>query len=96
MCGIFGKLYFEKTKIEERDYKDCLETLNHRGPDDSGFYVDENIILGSKRLAIIDLSETGHMPMSNEDGRFWIVFNGEIYNFLELRKGLEKRHKFKS
>ena len=96
MCGIFGKLFFEKTKIEEKDYKDCLDEISHRGPDDEGFYVDENIILGSKRLAIIDLSEAGHMPMKNEDGRFWIVFNGEIYNFLELRKNLEKRHKFKS
>jgi asparagine synthase (glutamine-hydrolysing) len=96
MCGIFGKLFFEKTKIEEKDYKDCLDTISHRGPDDEGFYVDENIILGSKRLAIIDLSEAGHMPMTNEDGRFWMVFNGEIYNFLELRKDLEKRHKFKS
>jgi asparagine synthase (glutamine-hydrolysing) len=96
MCGIFGKLFFEKTKIEEKNYKDCLDAISHRGPDDEGFYVDENIILGSKRLAIIDLSEAGHMPMKNEDGRFWIVFNGEIYNFLELRKNLEKRHKFKS
>jgi len=96
MCGIFGQLFFEKTKIEENDYKDCLDVISHRGPDDEGFYVDENIILGSKRLAIIDLSEAGHMPMTNEDGRFWIVFNGEIYNFLELRKNLEKRHKFKS
>ena len=96
MCGIFGKLFFEKTKIEEEDYKDCLNEISHRGPDDEGFYVDENIILGSKRLAIIDLSPAGHMPMSNEDGRFWLVFNGEIYNFLELRKDLEKRHKFKS
>jgi asparagine synthase (glutamine-hydrolysing) len=96
MCGIFGKLFFEKIKIEEKDYKDCLDAISHRGPDDEGFYVDENIILGSKRLAIIDLSPAGHMPMTNEDGRFWIVFNGEIYNFLELRKDLEKRHKFKS
>jgi len=96
MCGIFGKLFFEKTKIEEKDYKDCLDAISHRGPDDEGFYVDENIILGAKRLAIIDLSEAGHMPMTNEDGRFWIVFNGEVYNFLELKKDLEKRHKFRS
>jgi asparagine synthase (glutamine-hydrolysing) len=96
MCGIFGKLFFEKTKIEKKDYKDCLDAISHRGPNDEGFYVDENIILGSRRLAIIDLSEAGHMPMTNEDGRFWIVFNGEIYNFLDLRKELEKRHKFKS
>lgn len=96
MCGIFGKLFFEKTKIDEKDYEDCLNELKHRGPDDSGFYIDENIILGSTRLAIIDLSPAGHMPMSNEDGRFWIVYNGEIYNFLELKKDLEKRHKFKS
>jgi asparagine synthase (glutamine-hydrolysing) len=96
MCGIFGKLFFEKTKIEKEEYKKCLNEISHRGPDDEGFYVDENIILGSKRLAIIDLSEAGHMPMTNENGRFWLVFNGEIYNFLELKKKLEKNHKFKS
>jgi asparagine synthase (glutamine-hydrolysing) len=96
MCGIFGKFFFEKTDIKTKTYKPCLDTLTHRGPDDEGFYKDENILLGEKRLSIIDLSSAGHMPMSNEDGSLWIVFNGEIYNFLQLRKKLEKKHKFKS
>ena len=59
MCGIFGKFFFEKTKIETEIYKPCLDTLTHRGPDDEGFYKDENILLGAKRLSIIDLSPAG-------------------------------------
>jgi len=96
MCGIFGKLFFEKTKIETNTYRPYLDCLTHRGPDDEGFYKDEHVILGARRLSIIDPSSAGHMPMSNEDKSLWIVFNGEIYNFLELRKRLEKKHKFKS
>lgn len=96
MCGILGKLYFQKSFINQEDFRKSLDILKHRGPDDFGIYYDENIILGSRRLAIIDLSPAGRMPMTNEDESLWIVFNGEIYNFLELRKDLEKRHKFKS
>lgn len=71
--------------------------MRHRGPDDEGFYINGNIGLGHERLSIIDLSEAGHQPMTNEDSRFWIVFNGEIYNYLELRQELiGKGHKFKS
>ena len=65
-----------------------------RGPDDEGYFVDRNAGLGMRRLKVIDLN-TGHQPISNEDGRFWIVFNGEIYNYRELRSELEaKGHKF--
>ncbi len=96
MCGIFGKLYFNKKKNETRLLIECLNTLSHRGPDDSGVYEDGNIFLGSRRLSVIDLSPAGHMPMCNEDKSLWIVFNGEIYNHLELRKKLEKKHRFRS
>ena len=70
------------------------DTLTHRGPDDEGFFVDRNVGLGMRRLNVIDLV-TGHQPISNEDGSIWIVFNGEIYNYPELRKELEKKgHRF--
>ncbi len=71
------------------------ERIKHRGPDDEGFYLDDNISLGHRRLSIIDLSEKAKQPMFNEDKSLCIVFNGEIYNFRELRKNLElKGHKF--
>ncbi len=71
--------------------------LSHRGPDGEGFYSDGTVSLGHRRLSIIDLSASGKQPMSNEDGTIWITFNGEIYNFQELRKELEKRgHTFSS
>jgi asparagine synthase (glutamine-hydrolysing) len=71
--------------------------MQHRGPDDEGFYTDHNVGLGFQRLSIIDLSG-GHQPMSNEDDTLWITFNGEIYNFQSLRETLEKtgRHRFKT
>lgn len=72
-------------------------TLEHRGPDDEGFYVTERCALGHRRLKIIDLSPLGRQPMSNEDESLWVSFNGEIYNYLELRSELLRRgHKFRS
>jgi asparagine synthase (glutamine-hydrolysing) len=71
--------------------------INHRGPDDEGIYVKNNVGLAHKRLSILDLSPAGHQPMHNEDGSIWIVFNGEIYNFLDLREELQKKgHTFRS
>ncbi|MCX6732988.1 MAG: asparagine synthase (glutamine-hydrolyzing), partial [Candidatus Roizmanbacteria bacterium] len=96
MCGIFGKMYFHKKINESPMLIDCLDTLTHRGPDDSGIYEDKCIFLGSKRLSIIDLSNAGHMPMSNKKKNLRIVFNGEIFNYLELRKTLLKKHHFHS
>ncbi|HEY4694595.1 MAG TPA: asparagine synthase (glutamine-hydrolyzing) [Candidatus Nanoarchaeia archaeon] len=89
MCGISGILSFEKNKIDQRTVKAMANTLRHRGPDDEGFYFDENIGLGFRRLAILDLSSAGHQPMNR--GPFWIIFNGEIYNYLELREELKKK-----
>lgn len=69
----------------------------NRGPDDTGVYIDDNVSLGHNRLSIIDLSEKGHQPMCNEDGTIWITYNGEIYNFRELKDALiNSGHKFKS
>ena len=66
------------------------DAIVHRGPDEEGFYSDGNMNLGIRRLSIIDL-ETGHQPVHNEDRSLWAVFNGEIYNFQELRKELEDK-----
>ena len=73
------------------------DIMRHRGPDDRGIFIDKNIGLGHRRLSIIDLSKTGHQPMFNEDKSLTIVYNGEIYNFGELRGELEKEGiKFRS
>ena len=73
------------------------QALQHRGPDDQSTYVDDRVSLGHRRLAIIDLSPAGRQPKCNEDASIWIVFNGEIYNFQEIRAKLEKSgHKFSS
>jgi asparagine synthase (glutamine-hydrolysing) len=68
----------------------------HRGPDAAGCHVEDPIALGHRRLSIIDLSEAAREPLTNEDGTLWLVFNGEIYNFRELRRELEGRHRFRS
>ena len=75
------------------------DTLAHRGPDDSGIVElhDGHLVLGHRRLSIIDLSPLGHQPMASVDGRDWLVFNGELYNFREIRRELQQRgHAFRS
>jgi len=85
VCGICGKIYFDTSRrIEESEIRGMTDSIRHRGPDDDGYYVQDNVGLGFRRLSIIDLS-TGHQPLTNEDGSIWIIFNGEIYNFQELR-----------
>ena len=97
MCGICGKLEFDPlAKVPPRLIKAMADAMVHRGPDDDGYYVKDQIGLGFRRLSIIDLSG-GHQPLSNEDESVWIVFNGEIYNYLELRAFLlAKGHIFKT
>ena len=97
MCGICGAINFDP---EHRVRRSALEAMNqqivHRGPDDAGFYLSENVGLAMRRLSIIDL-ETGHQPLSNEDGNVWLVYNGEIYNHEELRPDLEARgHRYRT
>ncbi len=91
MCGITG-FNFEDPGL----LRSMMKSLSHRGPDDSGVFTDRNISLGHNRLSIIDLSKRARQPLSNEDGSIQVICNGEIYNFRELREGLEKRHKFSS
>lgn len=95
MCGIFGIYYFDNSRpVNERVVKDATDVMSHRGPDDSGYYVSGNIGLGHRRLSIIDLS-AGHQPMANEDSRVITAYNGEIYNFKEIRQELiTKGHTF--
>lgn len=93
MCGICGFFGFEDNKL----IKDMTDILSHRGPDDQGQFVDKNVSLGHRRLSIIDLSEKGRQPMFNEDGSICIVYNGEIYNYKELREIMrQKGHRFNS
>lgn len=95
MCGIVGKVYLDQQRPVEREIIERMKaSIVHRGPDDHGTYIHQNVGFGFQRLAIIDLA-TGHQPMVNEDGSVVIVFNGEIYNFPELRKQLlAAGHKF--
>ncbi|GAK51950.1 asparagine synthase (Glutamine-hydrolyzing) [Candidatus Moduliflexus flocculans] len=95
MCGICGIAnYLETEAVEERLLISMRDALTHRGPDDSGLFVDGRVGLGHRRLSIIDLS-TGVQPIHNEDSSCWIVFNGEIYNYRALRKELEQAgHRF--
>jgi len=97
MCGICGKLNFDEgARVEGGLLRGMLDTIRHRGPDDEGIFVASQVGLGHRRLSIIDLS-AGHQPLSNEDGTVWIVFNGEIYNFQELRSWLlSKGHVFRT
>jgi len=97
MCGICGVLYKDnQRKVESAVLKRMCDTIVHRGPDDEGYKVLGPAGLGMRRLSIIDLT-TGHQPLSNEDQTVWIVLNGEIYNYKELRADLEKlNHKFKT
>ncbi len=100
MCGISGIWnYGSKASVDRASLRGMSDTLSHRGPDDSGEHFDDVCGLGLafRRLSIIDLSPAGHQPMCNEDGAIWVVFNGEIYNFRDLRRSLESAgHKFRS
>lgn len=96
MCGITGFIHFSSHNKEQasRKIRKMARTMIHRGPDEEGFYVDDHAALGHKRLSIIDLS-SGQQPMAGGHGRFQIVFNGEIYNFQEIRTQLShKGHRF--
>lgn len=97
MCGIAGIINFDNAPPGKELIRRMTDNLRHRGPDGEGFYFDTQVAFGHRRLAIIDLSENGKQPMKNEEGSIWMVFNGEIYNYKELKKDLiNKGHEFKS
>jgi len=90
MCGIFGIIALDgPLNVLKYHLPNGTEILKHRGPDDFGHYLDQHVYFGHRRLSIIDLS-TGNQPMFNEDGSICVIFNGEIYNFQEIRKNLQK------
>jgi len=99
VCGFIGVYHYNSSKIiEESLVIEMRDTMIHRGPDDCGVYLspDRKLGLGHRRLSIIDLSLRGRQPMSDNEGKIWIVYNGEVYNFLELKKDLEKKYTFRS
>jgi len=96
MCGIAGVMYFEDREPTVAMLEQMTDVIVHRGPNDSGFWTDNRIGLGFRRLSIIDIQE-GHQPLTNEDESVWIIFNGEIYNYKTLRSMLQERgHQFRT
>ena len=96
MCGIAGIVRWDGQPVPEEDIRAMCGVMAHRGPDDEGVYIGPGVAIGMRRLSIIDLSN-GFQPLSNEDGTVWIVFNGEIYNYQELRRDLQRRgHVFRT
>jgi asparagine synthase (glutamine-hydrolysing) len=92
MCGIVGCLALALEADPDQNWvHTATERITHRGPDDEGFYSDPDVALGFRRLAIIDLSPGGHQPMRSADGRYWMVYNGEIYNYVELGQELRQQ-----
>src|SRR5258708_4833507 len=93
MCGIVGLV---GNNISETMLRVMCAAIQHRGPDDEGLFVNDDVGLGSRRLSIIDLGN-GHQPLANEDDSVWVTFNGEIYNFFELRSKLIRAgHNFRT
>jgi asparagine synthase (glutamine-hydrolysing) len=93
MCGFIGYMLNTPETVEQLETEQLIDMTNiitHRGPDDSGHFVDQYVRFGFRRLSIIDL-ESGKQPLSYEDDRYWIIFNGEIYNYVEIRKDLEEK-----
>jgi asparagine synthase (glutamine-hydrolysing) len=97
MCGICGLWRFDGAPVSTQAIAAMSDRLAHRGPDGAGIHLDVALGLGHRRLAILDMSPTGHQPMSYGDGRYWITYNGEVYNFLELRhRAGGEGHRFQS
>jgi asparagine synthase (glutamine-hydrolysing) len=101
MCGIAGIIDFKKSGKGQQALSRMVDALEHRGPDDSGstqllFKNGWDVFLGHQRLSIIDLSQNGHQPMPNQDQTQWIVFNGEIYNFKEIKRNFTNNYSFRS
>src|SRR4051812_4861675 len=97
MCGIAGILTREGDVVHEGVLRLMGEAIAHRGPDDHGTHIDGPVGLANRRLAVIDITPAGHQPMHSDDDRLTIVYNGELYNYRELREELVGRgHRFRS
>src|SRR6185369_11913474 len=90
MCGVAGFVHLEHRPVDSAALRRMTRALVHRGPDGEGYFEAPGIALGHRRLAVIDLAD-GAQPLCNEDGSVWVSFNGEIFNYLELRADLQKR-----
>lgn len=97
MCGIAGKLGFHPDAFPTHALLAAMcNKIAHRGPDDAGYFIQGPIALGHRRLSVIDVM-SGHQPLGNEDETIWVVLNGEIYNYVELREQLEQKgHRFRT
>lgn len=89
MCGICGFIGLDGAPAQEREVRNMMHLMRHRGPDDDGMFVADNVALGFVRLSILDLSDAGHQPMVSRNNRYVIVYNGEVYNYIELRAELK-------
>lgn len=89
MCGICGIIKFDQSEVSKREIDQMKNLIKHRGPDDDGIFLYKNLGLGFVRLSILDLSESGHQPMISDDKRYVLIFNGEIFNYIELRESLK-------
>tara|TARA_Y100001970_G_scaffold254528_1_gene330347 strand:- start:961 stop:2781 length:1821 start_codon:yes stop_codon:yes gene_type:complete len=96
MCGISGIVNLNNQKVNKSHIELMMTKMNHRGPDDNGMYFDHNVGLGFVRLSILDLSEAGHQPMKSSNSKYIIIFNGEVYNYKEIRKELKYKYQFNS
>src|SRR5262245_6727921 len=88
VCGILGHFAIGNHRADERLWRSVVNLIAHRGPDDSTFWSDGRFAFGHRRLSIIDLSSAGRQPMATDDGGLVVTFNGEIYNYIELRQDL--------
>ena len=96
MCGLSGVLHHDGRPVDRRVLEEMSDCLRHRGPDDTGLYVEHGLGLSQTRLSIIDLSDRGHQPMASPDGRHVITYNGEVYNFQEIGERLRSLgHRFR-
>lgn len=96
MCGICGIINYNNKPVSENNIRLMMHKMKHRGPDDEGVFIDYNIGLGFVRLSILDLTSAGHQPMFSHDGRYVIVFNGEVYNYIEIRNELKTKYQFRT
>ncbi|MBL0703039.1 MAG: asparagine synthase (glutamine-hydrolyzing) [Sulfurospirillum sp.] len=88
MCGISGIINKYKSEVDKKEIKNINDLISHRGPDDEGFFYENNFAFAHRRLSILDLSDNGHQPMHYLDKKYTITYNGEIYNYLELKEEL--------
>ncbi|MEK9628593.1 MAG: asparagine synthase (glutamine-hydrolyzing) [Nitrospinota bacterium] len=91
MCGITGLVHLDNSPVSLPVLQDMTEAISHRGPDGEGHWIEGNVGLGHRRLSVIDLSIAGYQPMVSADHRFWLSYNGEVYNFRELREELKAK-----